>query len=1060
MNIYKGDLYAYLKKVKYFQEYKPNEAKRGQVEKELSKRSQKKIEQIYDALNSRSYIEVNQNDGTLSVSPSGQKFLESYKRFLGWKVWKEIVAKKIIELRNDIKIKYIILTFIFFLSFYILKPFIDSKITVLFYEPILKSFEYSTVFSICLLSISVILILYNYKRNLVIIDIIIFGLYVWYRWVDHYWIQENLFNGLNLIKYCDVVLIYYCGILTCKLLQQEKRRTLVSFYEHGVLYPDLPLHKEAEMLGKNISDVDTLNRSVFAREMAEVIGKMRPKHAFTVGISGPWGSGKTSLMELIKEELKQRCEHHVFIDFSPWYFGSSETLITSFFSLLESKARITGKLASELKSYAKALQTLEKSFLKTELVSSLFAEEIPIKERFESISKQIEYEGLYFIIFVDDLDRMESQEIISVLRLIRLIANFPNTFYFVGYDKNYVTEAIREHLTKHEASRYLDKIFNVEFKIPETNVDVIKERVRSTVEAKLGQLTTKNWQIDPKELNLAFDYHRTATILKHERDVKRFSNNLLIRLIPIKNEVNFYHLFLLELINFKRSDLTDAIYSSGGRVETLIDHTKADFSSENRIVADLFSDSSKSMRASICDELFFYRYFSLNLAKGTFTIAEFNDAFSKPIEELQSLLTRFTSQNLSLLNSSLQLKMAQLRGEVVDDENTEYLVRAFLDLYRNVSPYYMLDLPDEKFNRFDFFNIIYELLWKKDKVFRDALISKLTTREIIGLSCFCMYYNLSNLKLDANESNSLKKEFMHFHERIIYLAANRGTPISEIRIYLVNACQFAEPTGDVKQIDWYKEKILRQLFPILKGSKELFMDEIIKKSTHNATVNFGELRKEISLMFPESIHDYLQKENVSWVQFLYNGYILSNSKHYKFERRFPADLDNPQPTDNIYSDTIEIAKYPFIILRLNPQNIANWKFVIKGLKTNPERNETDRDDAFSYIELRREFEIDLSAPPGQMYKTRLVAINGIHAKVFGETDIPNYLDGTLFLTIYKSNNQIMVNVANESLNYIALYTDRLNDMGAEVKFLEFFRDDPGENSIIADFDFYRSVLNG
>jgi predicted KAP-like P-loop ATPase len=86
-----------------------------------------------------------------------------------------------------------------------------------------------------------------------------------------------------------------------------------------------------------------------------------------------------------------------------------------------------------------------------------------IKSRYDSIVQEIGKENKLLIIKVDDLDRLSTNEIIDTLRLIRIIANFPNTVYLVGYDKNYINSAIEQGLTKHNPEKYIDKVFTLGF---------------------------------------------------------------------------------------------------------------------------------------------------------------------------------------------------------------------------------------------------------------------------------------------------------------------------------------------------------------------------------------------------------------------------------------------------------------------------------------------------------------------------------------------------------------------------------------------------------------------
>lgn len=67
-------------------------------------------------------------------------------------------------------------------------------------------------------------------------------------------------------------------------------------------------------------------------------------------------------------------------------------------------------------------------------------------------------------ILIDDLDRMDADEILAVIGLLRNTANFPYLKYVVGCDRDYLLEKLKE---KNIDQDYLQKIFMAEFYLPE-----------------------------------------------------------------------------------------------------------------------------------------------------------------------------------------------------------------------------------------------------------------------------------------------------------------------------------------------------------------------------------------------------------------------------------------------------------------------------------------------------------------------------------------------------------------------------------------------------------------
>ena len=71
---------------------------------------------------------------------------------------------------------------------------------------------------------------------------------------------------------------------------------------------------------------DEFGRNKFVNELASLIenySKSTNNECLTLDINGEWGEGKTSVVNLLKEKLKND-EKYKFIDFNPWSFSSNK----------------------------------------------------------------------------------------------------------------------------------------------------------------------------------------------------------------------------------------------------------------------------------------------------------------------------------------------------------------------------------------------------------------------------------------------------------------------------------------------------------------------------------------------------------------------------------------------------------------------------------------------------------------------------------------------------------------------------------------------------------------
>src|SRR5881396_2033886 len=72
---------------------------------------------------------------------------------------------------------------------------------------------------------------------------------------------------------------------------------------------------------------DLLGRRGFAKRVANTILGGARDSGLVIGIYGPWGEGKTSLLRMIEEECRERSSEGLSVDtlwFNPWYFRGQE----------------------------------------------------------------------------------------------------------------------------------------------------------------------------------------------------------------------------------------------------------------------------------------------------------------------------------------------------------------------------------------------------------------------------------------------------------------------------------------------------------------------------------------------------------------------------------------------------------------------------------------------------------------------------------------------------------------------------------------------------------------
>ena len=87
---------------------------------------------------------------------------------------------------------------------------------------------------------------------------------------------------------------------------------------------------------------DVLERAGLAIAFARRVLELDASHGTTIGVFGPWGSGKTSFINLARKTFEQ--EGALILDFNPWLFSGAEQLVERFFTELSASMGMATEL--------------------------------------------------------------------------------------------------------------------------------------------------------------------------------------------------------------------------------------------------------------------------------------------------------------------------------------------------------------------------------------------------------------------------------------------------------------------------------------------------------------------------------------------------------------------------------------------------------------------------------------------------------------------------------------------------------------------------------------------
>lgn len=312
-------------------------------------------------------------------------------------------------------------------------------------------------------------------------------------------------------------------------------------------------------------DQDRLGRRSFAEAVARQVHDVPAERGFTIAVVGEWGSGKTSVLNMVAETLEADGDATAVLRFNPWLFGSATDLVTRFFH--ELSAQLGHGRFERLKKVAKALAELGQSLSTlspvpgtswaAEQIAKLtgrWAEQPSLHDKRENLGEALSASDSRVVVLIDDIDRLEASETRELMRLVRLTSDLPNVVFLLAFDSRHVARSLGE--SEIEGQQYLDKIVQVSYDLPKVREAILPgvllpwldELIRGH---DLAQLDREVWG------RVLYDV--INPLLENLRDVKRYLYSIPVTLDTIGQEVALADLLGLEAVRILRPSMFDEL---------------------------------------------------------------------------------------------------------------------------------------------------------------------------------------------------------------------------------------------------------------------------------------------------------------------------------------------------------------------------------------------------------------------------------------------------------------------------------------------------------------------
>ena len=318
-------------------------------------------------------------------------------------------------------------------------------------------------------------------------------------------------------------------------------------------------------------DEDTLGRLPYARRAAELIYTAHSfKSSAVFGLSGPWGSGKTSLVNMIVEELAKAHPEWAIARFTPWATSDVPGLLGEFYaSLAEALPKKKGQQVRRALAVTASVAAPAANLIPfaggvaaegIRAAGDVLAKSPSWQVAFSKASYELKELKKPILVVVDDIDRLHVDELMALLKVVRLLGRFDGVQYLLAYDDEtlYRSLTASSAVNPHDGSaeRFIEKIVQYPLFVP----PLLSHQQLSRLNAGLTSVSRESADDGASEHRLSELIDCFVSLLKTPRAIDRYIAQLRhhIPLLP-PDEVDDEDVQLLTLIRVSFPALFNSI---------------------------------------------------------------------------------------------------------------------------------------------------------------------------------------------------------------------------------------------------------------------------------------------------------------------------------------------------------------------------------------------------------------------------------------------------------------------------------------------------------------------
>lgn len=318
---------------------------------------------------------------------------------------------------------------------------------------------------------------------------------------------------------------------------------------------------------------DRLRLSPFAKLLSKVIIDAVAPNGYVIGLQGRWGSGKSTSLNFVSAYIKEHNEQTndakarvEIVNFRPWIVAGHQDVVAAFFkvlsetlgpkkkwwqrnkkkigelsksttnSIVDAAAKVgiavdhTGGIASKIGGAAVKATV-------TNLVDKFLAEP-SLQAAYEELNAKLLDSGRKFLVIIDDIDRLEDEEVRSIMQMAKTVGQLPNVIYLLSYDRSIVWRAL-DGDRERAGPRFAEKIVQQEIDLPRPAKNDLLSLLDQELDFALGDA----------EESVRWAYIVRDGVMRwtnSPRDIVRLANAMRFSWLGLKGEIDPQDLLAME----------------------------------------------------------------------------------------------------------------------------------------------------------------------------------------------------------------------------------------------------------------------------------------------------------------------------------------------------------------------------------------------------------------------------------------------------------------------------------------------------------------------------------